>query len=141
MADPAFIRRYFDWAGEFRRALDAPDILQNGRFMQTVTQFMNRNDQEDLDDAVMVLPQNQQMAGLDVNEVHEAILDDIQLRRQNPNDNQWKTTKLNDMKGALDRLIALDPGAPPQDADMAGGKKRRRKTRKGKSRRRYSRRR
>jgi hypothetical protein len=146
MADPAFVRRYYDWAGEFRRALDAPDILQNDRFWQTVEQFMNRNAQEDLDAVVMVLPRNQQNAGMDVNDVYNDIDRDIHTRRQDPNDNQWKSTRLGEIKRALDALIAVDPGAPPQDAEMAGGKKRRRKTRKGKSRKasrraRYSRRR
>jgi hypothetical protein len=140
MADPA-IRKIYDWATKFRGALGDPNILANDGFWETVSRYGAQYERKDYGDVVEAMPAGPAKdAAVNVEDLFNTIGD---APEADTNDNQWKSANLDSMKQALDAFIATDPAPPPQDAEMAGGKKRR-KTRKskGKSRRaRYSRRR
>jgi hypothetical protein len=129
----ADIRRAYDWAGQFRRDLDEPNILAGRGVYDAVWQNFQSMVYQGLED----MPDDARDRFLDMADANEEALLDVALRGQDANDNQWKTRVRDRLKQLLDAFLATDPGAPPHEAEMAGGKKKRRKTR----RRRYSRRR
>ncbi len=102
-------------------------------------QYDQRLTNEDIDVWKRLLSERARVAFDSATQVYADAYDEVE-GGQNPDDNQWKSEKLDELKRKLDAFLATDPDPAPNDVAMAGG--RRRKTRKGKSRRsRYSRRR
>ena len=133
------MRRAYDWAASFRSDLDKKNIFEGTGVYQAVEQgFISIP----LEEGLAKFTQDANDAYIALHEANEAALTEVKEDGQDPNDNQWKTAVVDKLKQLADAFLATDPDPPPQDVEMAGGKKRRRKTRKGKSRRaRYSRRR
>jgi hypothetical protein len=137
------VRRAYDWAASFRSDLDKKNIFEGVGVYQAVEQGFQSIP---LEEGLAEFTPAAATAYDALHEANEAALTEVK-KGQDPNDNQWKTAVVDKLKQLADAFLATDPDPPPQDVEMAGGKKRRRKTRKrktrkGKSRRaRYSRRR
>ncbi len=135
------VRRAYNWAASFRRGLDDPNILSGRRVYEAANRGFKAIP---LKKGLAEFTPDARDAYIALYEANEAAVTEVALERQDPNDNQWKTAVLDRLKRLADAFLATDPDPPPQDVEMAGGKKRRRKTRKGKTRSRrarYSRRR
>jgi len=104
-------------------------------------QYDQRLINEDIDIWKRLLSERARAAFDSATQVYLEAYDEVE-DGQNPDDNQWKSEKLDELKRKLDAFLATDPDPGPNDAAMAGGKKKRRKTRKRRlGRHRYSRRR
>jgi hypothetical protein len=131
------VRRAYDWAASFRRDLDDPNIFDGQRVYQAVQQGFNAIP---IEEGLAEFTPAASEAYADLYQANEDAVTEVAAEGQDPNDNQWKTAVHDRLVRLADAFLATDPSPPPQDAEMAGGKKRRRKTRKGKSRKSRSRR-
>jgi hypothetical protein len=131
------VRRAYDWAASFRRDLDDPNILSGRRVYETANQGFNSSP---IEGGLAEFTPAAREAFDALHQANEDAVMEVAEEGRNPEDNQWKSGVLDRLKRLADAFLATDPDPPPRDAEMAGGKNRRRKTRKGKSRKSRSRR-
>lgn len=133
----ARVPQLYESVRELRTALDAPDILEGTRLYDILKLYGEAFQEEELYQVADFLATRSPEAHAAALAVVEEIVRDVQMvatGQYEATDMAWKRRSLRLIKELIDTFLATPP-----NSGVNGG--RRRKTRRGKGRRRYSRRR